>query len=88
MIAAVLYNFSIPFFEKVRKSYFQPPDDSNLVSTWNGVPVGVGANTSYICNSNSVFFEMDRNVPSWNLTCVSGGVWGLPVTWPRCLPSK
>jgi hypothetical protein len=22
LIAAVLYNFSIPFFEKVRKSYF------------------------------------------------------------------
>ena len=68
--------------------YFQPPDGTNLVSNWDGEPVEFFDNSSYSCASQDLYFEMDRNKVSWNMTCLDDGSWDEPQTWPVCLECK
>ena len=66
----------------------QPPDGANLVSNWNGDPVEFFDNSSYSCATADVFFEMDREKISWNMTCLDDGSWDAPHIWPVCLECK
>ena len=50
------------------------------------MPVEFHDNTSYSCSSDKVFFEEDRDMGEWNLTCLEDGSWEEPV-WPVCLAS-
>jgi hypothetical protein len=59
-----------------------------MVSNWNGMPVEFKANSSYSCKSGGFYFEMDRDINAWNLSCVPGGTWAIPTNWPRCVQSK
>jgi hypothetical protein len=66
----------------------QPPPSTGLASNWNGQLVPFFSNTSYSCANNSIFFASNRSQANWNLTCLPGGVWNVPATWPTCISSK
>ncbi len=65
------------------------PAGANIKHTWDGVtPYEFGANATYECASTSLWFEQDRQMQSFNVTCLPGGRWQVPNPWPRCVPSK
>ena len=72
----------------INKLLLQPPPSSGLKSDWKGQPVPFFSNSTYSCANSSIYFHNDRNQPFWNLTCLPGGVWKIPTTWPTCVPSK
>ena len=47
---------------------------------------------SYVCSSGEeeeeLFFEWDRDMAEYNVSCLEGGAWDLPAVWPVCLPCK
>ena len=65
-----------------------PPPESQLLSLWSGDPVEFGANVSYVCQTEQLFFEEDRELGEFNLTCQDGGGWEEPAIWPVCLPCE
>jgi hypothetical protein len=87
----VLYvhgNKEIKYIQIFSIIYVQPPATNNLISNWNGIPVEFLANATYSCSSSDYFFEMNRDLKFWNLTCLPGGTWAIPATWPSCVKSK
>ena len=65
-----------------------PPPESLLLSLWSEEPVEFGANVSYVCQTEQLFFEEDRELGEFNLTCKDGGGWEEPAIWPVCLPCE
>ena len=65
----------------------QPPTNTLLKSNWDGLPITFNSTTGYSCMSDDLFFEIDRDLTSWNLTCYSNGSVTEPPSWPNCLPS-
>ena len=65
-----------------------PPQENQMISIWNGIPVEFGNTTSYKCSEEHLYFEADRNLLEWEITCQDDGSWQLPSPWPRCLESK
>ena len=65
-----------------------PPAGTLLASTWNGDPVDFRANVSYVCESDDLYFEMDREMTEYNITCMPGGNWDEPDEWPVCFGCK
>lgn len=55
---------------------------------WDGVPVEFYKNVSYGCLSSDIYFEMDKDLQYWNMTCLPDGTWNKPAVWPVCLASK
>ena len=47
---------------------------------------------SYVCSSGEegeeLFFEWDRDMAEYNVSCLEGGSWDQPAVWPVCLPCK
>ena len=47
---------------------------------------------SYVCSSGEedeeLFFEWDRDMGEYNVSCLEGGSWDQPAVWPVCLPCK
>ena len=45
---------------------------------------------SYVCSSGEgeeeLFFEWDRDMGEYNVSCLEGGSWDQPAVWPVCLP--
>ena len=66
---------------------FQPPPEAGLRSIWDGRPVAFYSSSGYSCANDSLFFENNRSQAIWNMTCLPGGNWAVPATWPKCLPS-
>ena len=66
----------------------QPPPESLLISTWDGEPVEFFENVSYVCEEEEFYFEWDRNIPEFNVTCQPDGSWPPPEQWPVCLSCK
>ena len=66
---------------------FQPPPESGMSSMWDGNPVEFNAGVGYKC-TKGLFFEMNRNLLQWNMTCLPDGSWKVPEVWPRCVASK
>ena len=64
-----------------------PPNNTRVVSNWDGQPITFNATTSYSCDSEDVFFLHDRDLEFWNLTCYSNGSVPEPPEWPVCVPS-
>lgn len=65
-----------------------PPPGTLLASTWSGEPVDFYGNVSYVCEDENLYFEWDRDMEEFNITCQLGGSWDEPLEWPVCLPSK
>ena len=63
-----------------------PPDGHLIVSTWSGDPVEFFDNVSYVCHQEDLFFEWDREMGEFNVTCQPDGSWIEPSEWPICLP--
>ena len=63
----------------------EPPGNTLLLSTWGGDPVEFYDNVSYVC-PEGLYFEWDREMPEYNLTCQTDGSWIEPPVWPICLP--
>ena len=65
-----------------------PPEHSGLTLTWSGDPVEFFENVSYVCEEDDLYFEWDRDMTEYNLTCQPGGSWIEPQEWPICLYCK
>ena len=65
-----------------------PPPTTRLASTWSGDPVDFYGNVSFVCEEEELYFEWDREMEEFNITCQLGGTWDEPEEWPVCLPSK
>ncbi len=65
-----------------------PPPEAQLMSTWSGDPVEFHANVSYVCASEDLYFEWDRDMPEYNISCLPGGSWDEPLEWPVCYNCK
>ena len=65
-----------------------PPPGTRLASTWSGEPVDFYGNVSFVCEEEELYFEWDREMEEFNITCQLGGAWDEPAEWPVCLPSK
>ena len=63
----------------------EPPENTLLLSTWDSEPVEFYDNVSYVC-PEGLYFEWDREMPEYNLTCQTDGSWIEPPVWPICLP--
>ena len=84
---------SLPFIFRPFKYVFmflilQPPPETGLKSDWNRQPVPFFSNSSYSCANASTFFANNRSQLNWNITCLPGGVWNTPTTWPACITSR
>ena len=64
-----------------------PPEGIGLVSNYEGEPVEFYDNNTYVC-LEGLYFEWDRDMPEFNITCLPGGAWDEPLEWPICLGSK
>ena len=65
-----------------------PPAAALIMSTWSGDPVDFYDNVSYVCAGENLFFEWDREMVEFNVSCLPGGAWDNPLEWPVCLPCK
>ena len=65
-----------------------PPPETLLTDTWSGDPVEFYDNVSYVCPGDDLFFEWDRDLESYNISCLPGGSWDEPIDWPICVPCK
>ena len=63
------------------------PEGTGLVSLYEGDAVEFYDNNTYVCQ-DGLFFEEDRDMPEYNITCLPGGAWDEPIVWPICLASK
>ena len=59
-----------------------------MVLVWDGEPVSFNHTVSYQCDSADVYFEMDKEMEEWNMTCNFDGSWEVPDVWPICLNCK
>lgn len=64
------------------------PEDSRLVMNWDGAPVEFNSSAVYQCESTDIFFEIDKELDGYNVTCLEDGSWDLPEIWPICVPCK
>ena len=69
-----------------------PPPEARLELVWDGSPVNFTDTVSYVCSGGEgeeeLFFEWDRDMAEYNVSCLEGGAWDLPAVWPVCLPCK
>ena len=64
-----------------------PPEGSGVRLEWDGLPVEFTANISYTCEEGQ-YFEADKDLPEYNITCLETGAWDEPKEWPICLECK
>lgn len=72
----VIYNHS---------HFIQPPPETQLFSQYDGIPVEFGSNSSYVCDGDDLYFEWDRDLEDFNITCLEDGSWDVPDVWPICV---
>ena len=72
----------------VLKELFQPPSDTQLVFEWDESPIEFGNNVSYRCASEDTYFEWDKEMEEYNVTCLEGGSFDAPDIWPVCVACK
>ena len=65
-----------------------PPPDTQLAVTWSGDPVEFHDNVSYVCDGEDLYFEWEREMEEFNVTCLPGGAWDNPIEWPICVHCK
>ena len=65
-----------------------PPEDTRLALLWEGQPVHFQDNVSYTCHSDNLYFELDKEMVEYNVSCLEDGTWDAPEVWPVCLNCK
>ena len=65
-----------------------PPAGTFLSMQWSGDPVEFYGNVSYVCEEEGLYFEWDRDMEEFNITCQPGGTWDEPTSWPVCVPCE
>ena len=66
----------------------QPPEEALLALQWDGLPTEFDGNVSYTCKDENLYFEMDKDMIEYNVTCLEDGTFEEPEEWPVCLNSK
>ena len=66
----------------------EPPEEALLALQWDGQPTEFEGNVSYTCKDENLYFEIDKDMPEYNVTCLEDGSWDEPTEWPVCLNSK
>ena len=66
----------------------EPPAGTNLHLNWDGSPVNFTHNVSYTCSHEDLYFEWDKRMTVFNVTCLPGGTWNAPDIWPMCIKCK
>ena len=66
----------------------EPPAGTFLSMLWSGDPVDFYGNVSYVCEEEGLYFEWDRDMLEFNISCMPGGIWDQPTTWPICVPCE
>ena len=66
----------------------EPPEGTFLSLLWSGDPVEFYGNVSYTCQEDGLYFEWDRDMTEYNISCQPGGTWDQPTEWPICVPCK
>jgi hypothetical protein len=64
----------------------QPPENTRLILNWDGAPVEFNSSAVYQCESDDIYFEIDKDLEGYNITCLEDGSWDVPEIWPVCLP--
>jgi len=59
-----------------------------MVQNYNGTPIDFGHSVEFYCASSDLYYEHDRDLQTWKLNCMPGGMWDVPQVWPRCVKSK
>ena len=65
-----------------------PPEEALIALQWDGDPVEFGGNVSYTCKDETLYFEMDKDMEEYNVTCLEDGSWDVPSEWPVCFNCK
>ena len=52
----------------------EPPSHANLITDWAGGATETGGNISYKCATDDIFFEWDKDMSEFNVTCLEGNV--------------
>ena len=61
-----------------------PPEEALLALQWDGQPIEFDGNVSYTCKDENLYFEADKDMPEYNVTCLEDGSWDEPAEWPVC----
>ena len=65
-----------------------PPEEALIALQWDGDPVEFNGNVSYTCKDEDLYFEIDKNMEEYNVTCLEDGSWDVPSEWPVCFNCK
>ena len=65
-----------------------PPIENAIMVDWDQQPVEFYGNVSYKCKTEDTFFLWDNTMEEFNVTCLPGGEWELPLEWPVCVDCK
>ena len=67
-----------------------PPPEALLALDWDGTPIEFGGNVSYVCANEDLYFESDKDMTEYNVTCLDDprGTWDEPKEWPVCFNCK
>ena len=65
-----------------------PPEEALIALQWDGNPIEFNGNVSYTCKDESLYFEMDKDMEEYNVTCLEDGSWAVPAEWPVCFNCK
>lgn len=66
----------------------RPTNNTQLFLQWQGEPVEFYSNVSYVCREDELYFEWDREMVGYNVSCQEGGGWDEPGEWPLCVRCK
>ena len=61
-----------------------PPEEALLALQWDGQPTEFYGNVSYTCADENLYFEADKDMPEYNITCLEDGSFDEPAEWPVC----
>ena len=50
----------------------EPPIETRLSSTWDNNPIEFFDNNTYVCPGDDLFFEWDREMEVFNISCLPG----------------
>ena len=59
--------------------------DTELGLCLQGEPVNFTDSVAYVCAGDDLYYEEDRDMTEYNVTCLPGGGWAEPELWPRCV---
>ena len=61
-----------------------PPEQALLALQWDGQPTEFHGNVSYTCADENLYFEADKDMSEYNVTCLEDGSFDEPAEWPVC----